>query len=160
MAKVGFEMYCQMLEDAVNKLKGKQKVEEPLEVTLEFPLSSYIPDNIMSDTLKVSFYRKISNCKALKDVDTIQEELEDRFGNLTLPIRNLLEIARIKVLAQQVKLKWIKTKSVGYLSSKYGFDIHMKFYNSSDITGKELLYLKTKHKKCAVFYCQWPVAYY
>ncbi|WP_350343738.1 transcription-repair coupling factor [Proteinivorax tanatarense] len=149
MVKVGFDLYCQMLEDAVNRLKGKPVKEKPLEVTLEFPVPSYIPDELMSEAIKVSFYRRISQCQTFSCVEFIEDELKDRFGNLTEPVENLLHIAKIKVLAQKLKIKKIKCKSLGYISgSGKEFNVIVSFYESKvDIDGKRLLSLKQKNRK-------------
>ncbi|WP_353893354.1 transcription-repair coupling factor [Proteinivorax hydrogeniformans] len=149
MVKVGFDLYCQMLEDAVDKLKGKPVKERPLEVSLEFPLPSYIPDKLMNDSLKVSFYRRISQCQTFTCVEVIEDELMDRFGRLTEPVENLLHIARLKVLAQKLKIKRIKCKSLGYINTAGNeYSIEIKFYEDKvDIDGRSLLELKQKNRK-------------
>lgn len=102
IAAVGFEMYLQLLEEAVALAKG-QKVErrEERPVIVELPLDAYLPpEYVMDEIERVDLYRRASGASSLTEVEDLAEELSDRFGPLPEPARNLLGLSRIKLLAR------------------------------------------------------------
>lgn len=141
IASIGFDLYCQLLEEAIAELKGAKKEEEPLDIYLELPLDAYIPEKAMSRSLKMSFYRKISLVRDIERLGEIEEELIDRFGNLSSEIVNLLDITRLKVMGQKLKIKSIVAKPISYLqrnkSDKYSVEV--KFHVNTRINGKDIL---------------------
>ena len=100
IAAVGFELYCKLLEDAISQLKGEEKAVPPNPV-LDLQIDAYIDDTYVSDPAqKVGLYQKIIALDSLEACDDLEEEFQDRFGDLPDAARNLLQIARIKVLAR------------------------------------------------------------
>ncbi|SFR04433.1 transcription-repair coupling factor [Desulfoscipio geothermicus] len=105
IAAVGFDLYCRLLEEAVQEARG-QRVEQPVETVVELPVEAYIPDNYISDTSqKVELYRRIASLRKESEIAELEEELVDRFGDLPRPVRNLLWVSRIKVMAGRLKIK-------------------------------------------------------
>lgn len=99
IASIGFELYCKLLEEAVRAVKG-EVVEQPPEPVIDLNVDAYVPDAYIEDVQrKVEIYKKVAAVRSAEDGMQLQEELEDRFGPLPAPVRNLLAIARIKVLA-------------------------------------------------------------
>jgi transcription-repair coupling factor (superfamily II helicase) len=97
MISVGFDLYCQMIAEAVKELQG-QVEEEILLPGVSLPLSAFVPhDYIPTEGLRIAFYRKIAACRELPDVDKVQEELEDRFGDPPRPVWNLLALMRLRM---------------------------------------------------------------
>jgi transcription-repair coupling factor (superfamily II helicase) len=97
MISVGFDLYCQMIAEAVKELQG-QVEEEILLPGVSLPLSAFVPhDYIPTEGLRIAFYRKIAACRELQDVDKVQEELEDRFGDPPKPVWNLLALMRLRM---------------------------------------------------------------
>jgi len=138
VASVGFDMYCKMLEDAVRELKGKKPVDT-FEVEIDLQVSSYIPEQYIGDsTLKLEFYQKIQRVKNLNQIMDIEEELEDRFGDLPLETRNLLYLAKLKVLAVSCNIKAVKQKNN---------IIQLNFANDPGLTGQELMELAQKFRR-------------
>ncbi|SHK07806.1 transcription-repair coupling factor (superfamily II helicase) [Anaerobranca californiensis DSM 14826] len=141
IASIGFDLYCQLLEEAIAELKGEKKEEPLLDITLELPVDGFIPEKMMSKSLKMAFYRKISTANNLERLHEIEEELIDRFGELPIETTNLIDIARIKLMGQKLQVKSITAKSLGYLQ-KIGtkeYSVEIKFYPNTKITGKDLL---------------------
>ncbi|MBE3577878.1 MAG: transcription-repair coupling factor [Limnochordales bacterium] len=101
IAAVGFEMYNRMLEEAIRERRGEVKVELP-EPVIDLTVDAYFSDEYVPDSrLKVDLYRRIVGLTDEDEVTSLQAELEDRFGPLPEAARNLLLVARLKVLARQ-----------------------------------------------------------
>ncbi len=105
MAAVGFELYCQILAEEVERLQpggftAPEQTPKQASPSLELPVSAYIPDKyIASPATRIAFYRKLADVAALQDLDGIAAELKDRFGPLPTPLKELLYVARIRLLA-------------------------------------------------------------
>jgi transcription-repair coupling factor (superfamily II helicase) len=103
IAAVGFEMYLQLLEEAVALAKGETPAprnERP--VIVELQLDAYLPPAYVMDEIeRVDLYRRASGTSSLVEVDDLAEELADRFGELPEPARNLLGLSRVKILARE-----------------------------------------------------------
>ncbi|NLJ80744.1 MAG: transcription-repair coupling factor [Firmicutes bacterium] len=110
IASVGFELYCKLLEESIQELKGETKLKTP-EPVLELEVDAYIPAGYVADPpQKVELYRKIISLDSLDACDQLEAEIQDRFGRLPLPVRNLLQVARIKVLARFLGIATIIVK--------------------------------------------------
>lgn len=108
IATVGFELYCQLLEQAILKLKGKPKVKRK-ESKVELNVSAYIPTSyVTNQQLKIEFYQRILACEEEEDVLAVEEEIRDRFGTIPLPVANLLAVARLRVAAHKMNVVAIK----------------------------------------------------
>jgi transcription-repair coupling factor (superfamily II helicase) len=104
IAAVGFEMYLQLLEEAVTLARGEtpeRREERP--VIVELQLDAYLPpEYVMDEIERVDLYRRASGTTSLVEVDDLAEELVDRFGELPEPARNLLGLSRVKIRAREV----------------------------------------------------------
>jgi transcription-repair coupling factor (superfamily II helicase) len=96
IAAVGFEMYLQLLEEAVAQARGEATGrEEPRPVIVELSLDAYLPpEYVMDEIERVDLYRRASGTQSLAEVDDLAEELTDRFGRLPEPALNLLGLSR------------------------------------------------------------------
>jgi transcription-repair coupling factor (superfamily II helicase) len=102
VAALGFELYMQMLDEAVATLEGEGAgADEDWEpVRLDVNVDAYVPaDYIPYEQAKVDVHRRIAGAREVADLVELREELEDRFGELPDPLRNLivLQQARIKL---------------------------------------------------------------
>jgi len=96
VASVGYDLYMQMVTEAIAQLNG-EPVEESAEITLELPLPAHLPaDYVERDDLRLDAYRRLASVQTQADVDDIQSEWEDRFGPVPEPATNLLAIARLR----------------------------------------------------------------
>ncbi|CAN5606397.1 hypothetical protein BH24ACT18_BH24ACT18_21670 [soil metagenome] len=102
IAAVGFEMYLQLLEEAVAQARGEApELEEQRPVIVELSLDAYLPpEYVMDEIERVDLYRRASGTSSLAEVDDLAEELTDRFGRLPDPALNLLGLSRTKLLAR------------------------------------------------------------
>ena len=102
MDSVGYEMYCKLLNEAVRELKG-EVVESDFETFVELKLNAYIPYGYISnEEQKLDMYKKIANISSLNEYYDVQEEFEDRFGNIPRAVNNLLDVAVIKFKAHNL----------------------------------------------------------
>ena len=102
IATVGYDMYCKLLEEAVQKLKGEE-IEETVETRINLPVEAYLPDAYVPDSRqKVALYKKIAALKTEVDRNELEEEMTDRYGKIPEPVQMLLEIADLKQLSQRL----------------------------------------------------------
>ena len=118
MSQVGFSLYMEMLDHAVDALKeGKQLslnqvTAKQTEIDLRLP--ALIPDDYIFDvSLRLSLYKRIASCKNNKQLDDIQVELIDRFGLLPQATKNLIHIAKIRLKAQTIGISRIEASDIG-----------------------------------------------
>src|SRR5205823_2853933 len=80
IAAVGFDLYCQMVTEAVGELKG-EPVTAPLEITIDVPVDANLPrDYVTRDDVRMEAYRRLADVTDPADVDDIRAEWEDRYG--------------------------------------------------------------------------------
>jgi transcription-repair coupling factor (superfamily II helicase) len=96
VAAVGFDLYCQMVTEAVGALKG-QPVPEPVELTVDVPVDANLPhDYVARDDVRMEAYRRLAAVTTPGDVDDIRAEWEDRYGPPPPPAAALLDVARLR----------------------------------------------------------------
>ena len=137
IASVGFELYCRLLEEAIREAKGDEKMTLP-DPILDLQVDAYIDDSYVQDpTQKVELYQKIIALDSLEACNDLEEEIQDRFGDLPDAARNLLQIARIKVLARFVGLGSIMVR---------GNKFQLKFLEGLAIGADQYAALYQKHR--------------
>lgn len=113
MDAVGYELYCKMLEKAVNSGKGI-KVQEKTETNIDISVDAFIPSKYISDEVqKISSYKKIASISGEQDKEDMQDELIDRYGEPPKSVVNLIEIAYIKALAGIIGITSIEEQNNG-----------------------------------------------
>lgn len=110
MQAVGYNLYCKMLSEAVNQMKGESKgVIEDFETIADFQIDAFIPDSyIRNEALKLDIYRRIATVENEAEREDMLEELIDRFGDPPRSVLNLLEITSIRGQAHQLYIKEIQ----------------------------------------------------
>ncbi|HET6349766.1 MAG TPA: transcription-repair coupling factor [Candidatus Krumholzibacteria bacterium] len=100
VAAVGFELYTRMLKETVDQLRGAPQNEVP-PCRVEAPYSCFIPDRYVPDAdERMLIYKRIAHMSEPAQVQALEDELKDRFGEIPRPARDLIELARIKLEAQ------------------------------------------------------------
>ena len=105
MLEVGFQLYNEMLSEAVASLKAGREPDllNPLNVTTDINLHApaLLPDDYCGDVhLRLSFYKKLATAKTAEQVDRLLEEIVDRFGKLPAQAQTLIDVHRLRVLSQ------------------------------------------------------------
>lgn len=118
METIGFSLYMELLENAVDALKeGREPSLEDLtsqQTEVELRMPSLLPEDFIPDVnTRLSFYKRIASAKKPGELDELKVELIDRFGLLPDAARNLLDIARLRQLAQKMGIRKIEAHDKG-----------------------------------------------
>lgn len=99
IASVGYELYCQLLDEAVRRAK-KQPVRQMIEVTIELPWPAFLPASyVEGQKAKIEVYRRLGRVRTLDRLADFQEELDERYGPLPEPVINLVKMHELRLLA-------------------------------------------------------------
>jgi transcription-repair coupling factor (superfamily II helicase) len=97
---VGFDLYCQLLDQAVRELRN-EVIEQVPEPRLYLKVDAYIPDFYIPDQAqKVALCQRLSRAGSLDMIEELRQETEDRYGQVPPPVQALLEVVAIGVLAK------------------------------------------------------------
>ncbi len=131
MLTIGYELYCKLVEDAVRELSGGQaKAKDDMEVSIELPVEAHIPGDYISEELvKLQMYKKIASIRDERDRSEVIDELLDRFGEIPKETLNLIEIARIKAMAERNGISRVRREQ-----KKLMFD----FYNMANLNPQKI----------------------
>jgi transcription-repair coupling factor (superfamily II helicase) len=101
IAAVGFDLYCQLLREAVQELQG-EKIPDVPEPRLHLRIDAYIPEDYIPDEgQKVSICQRLSRSTSLDSIEEIRRELEDRYGPLPPAAGSLLDLTIINLLSRE-----------------------------------------------------------
>ena len=104
IAAIGLDLYMQMVEQAVQRLKGHVVEEEP-ESTLQLPVSAFIPENFVVDPhQRLSLYKRLTACNQIGELALLHGEIQDRYGHPPEPVERLLEVMQLRVHAKRLRL--------------------------------------------------------
>jgi len=116
--EIGYELYTEMLEEEIRRLKG-EGLPKRIETEIRVPIPAYIPQSYIRDEgLRLAFYKKMSSMKKEQDIEEIERELKDRFGEMPPEARNLVKIIGLKIEAERL---WISYIQAGKDAVVYGF---------------------------------------
>ena len=97
ISAVGYELYCQLLENAVRSLK-QLPAQMQIDVTIDLPGRAYIPSEYVGDMrLKIDLYRRIARVATDDDLVRMRSEMNDRFGPLPAPVQRLLSLVELRI---------------------------------------------------------------
>ena len=107
IAAVGFDLYAELVAEAVSELEGTGVVSEaPAEIRIDLPVDAHLPDSYISDQeLRLEAYRRLAATATRGEVDDVAGEWEDRFGPRPAAADALLDLARLRVDAMRVGLE-------------------------------------------------------
>jgi transcription-repair coupling factor (superfamily II helicase) len=104
VALVGYDLYMQMLAEAVAEMRGRP-IEQPKELKLEVPVDANLPAGyIQRERLRLEAYRRLGGARTVEEVAAFGAELADRYGPPPPPVRNLLALAGVRAQATAVGL--------------------------------------------------------
>jgi transcription-repair coupling factor (superfamily II helicase) len=96
IAAVGYDLYVQMVTEAVAELKG-EPVREPAEIKLDLPLDANLPpDYVAKEELRLEAYRRLATVDTAQQVEDVRAEWEDRYGPVPAAADALLRVARLR----------------------------------------------------------------
>jgi len=107
VVSIGFDLYCEMLNDAIQKLKSGQSIDEALnsfeeKPIIEFKIPASIPHIwIANETERIREYKRLSEVKSILQLEALMEEWKDRFSeNIPTSVLNLFKISKLRLLAE------------------------------------------------------------
>ncbi|HZS10663.1 MAG TPA: transcription-repair coupling factor, partial [Nitrospirales bacterium] len=110
IAAVGLDLYMQMVEQAVQRLRGTVVEEEP-EPTLHISVSAFIPEDYVPDAhQRLSLYKRLTSVTQMGDLAVLHGEIVDRYGPLPDPVERLFEVMEVRVVAKASRLASVEVK--------------------------------------------------
>ncbi len=135
---VGFEMYTSMLEDAVSKLKGEERVERP-SVQMSLGIALRIDESyIAEENQRLRMYKRIAGIDGDRALDEVRAELEDRFGPLPTSVEHLLQAARLRIECEKIGVAQVDRKRD---------QLHIRFTETAAVDPGRLMKLVSKNAK-------------
>lgn len=108
MINVGFDTYCELLEEAVQELQGNKK-EEKVQSIVDINVTAFIPDDwVGSKEQKMIEYKRLANVTNETELDYIVSEWHDRFSKIPESVENLIKLIKLRLLASECKIKLIR----------------------------------------------------
>ncbi len=139
IAGVGFAMYTQLLQDAINKRRGNRSNDNKITDTpaiedkketfnpnLSFKVNAFFDDDYIPDAhIKLLFYQRLASLDSAEEIKDFEDELIDRFGQLPPSAQNLVDLALIKSYAKVLRVSSI-SDSEGYILLQFAPDSKLK----------------------------------
>lgn len=99
IATIGYELYCQILETAVRRLKHLP-AKISIHVEVDLPVAAFLPDDYVPDRRqKIDLYRRLARLERFDQIEELRNELRDRFGKLPASVKRLLSVSEVKLEA-------------------------------------------------------------
>ena len=110
VASVGYELYMDLLNQEIQRLRGDPVEENELEPEINLSVPTLIPENYVPDVrMRLAYYKKLTQIKTEKDADVLEDELKDRFGPLPEPTVNLFGMMLIRSLCKKLHITYVST---------------------------------------------------
>ncbi|MFD2209314.1 transcription-repair coupling factor [Virgibacillus halophilus] len=138
---VGYDMYSQMLKEAIDARKAGKDIEAatPFEPEISLKVDAYIPEEYIADEKqKIDMYKAIQNIASEKDATELEGELLDRFGDFPEEVSNLLAVSKLRWIAKEQKVATIVEK-------KDKIELLLTAERSSHIDGAKLFELANEY---------------
>lgn len=111
MEAIGFDLYAEMLEEAIREIKG-QEIPKVEDTQIDLSLTAFIPADYIADLdQKMSAYRSVANANTSEELQQIQADWCDRYGPIPLPAKQLIRIVELKQIAKQIGFSRIKPEN-------------------------------------------------
>jgi transcription-repair coupling factor (superfamily II helicase) len=134
---VGFDLYCKLLEQTVEELRG-EKTEEEISTSINLNLDIRIPEDYISETSqRLRMYKRISSAAASEELDALSQEMIDRFGQYPEPVENLFRYARLRQVTLELQIQAVE---------KNRDQVFFRFVDQSKVSVQKLLKLVTRNK--------------
>lgn len=142
---VGYDLYCRLLEQAIETMKGK-KVSAPskAEPKIDLNVNAYLPSLYISNQQqKIEIYRRIAALENKDELRDMAGELKDRYGRLQSPVENLLLIMRLRQLAREKNVESIEQQKNGTI---------IKFQKERTFQSDQLWQLVSRNRRTLSLY--------
>lgn len=116
IAAIGYELYCQLLENAVRQIK-KLPAKIAIDIDIDLPIAAHLPDEYITNRRqKIDLYRRMTRIDKFEQLQQIKDEMKDRFGPIPRPAQRMLQLAELKLEAAiwQIQSIFIQDKYLGF----------------------------------------------
>jgi transcription-repair coupling factor (superfamily II helicase) len=138
---VGFDLYCQLLEQTVEELRG-QKPEEEISATINLNLDIRIPASyIAEESQRLRMYKRISSARDTAELDALRQEMIDRFGPYPEAVDHLFRYAALRQETFSLQLQSIERSRN---------QIHFRFVDQSRVSAQKLLQFVSRNKRASL----------
>lgn len=121
--KVGYEMYLELLDEAVQEVKTGVRKKEIRDVEMKVDAAAFISDSYISGRDKLRVYKQISNVSSKSARDSLMNELAEVYGPVDLPLENLINVALLKNLASNYDVSRIVINRNGAGANFYDAEV-------------------------------------
>ncbi|MBD3315222.1 MAG: transcription-repair coupling factor [Chitinivibrionales bacterium] len=131
IAAVGFEMYCRLLREAVDEIKGNVPAAEHADVKVDIAVEAFIPPEYIPDgSVKVTAYQELATVNTVEELNEFEKSLADRFGPLPEQMIMLVQLVAIRLSAAQL--------GVARISVGADRTVHLSFEGSTEKVGEKV----------------------
>ncbi|MEG4505986.1 transcription-repair coupling factor [Microcoleus sp. F6_B4] len=111
MEAIGFDLYAEMLEEAIREIKG-QEIPKVEDAQIDLTLTAFIPADYIADLdQKMSAYRSVASANTPEELQQIQADWCDRYGPIPLPAQQLIRVVELKQIAKKIGFSRIKPEN-------------------------------------------------
>lgn len=109
MVAVGFDMYCQMLEESIHELQTGEVTEEKEQAIIDINVTALIPDKWVGDRdVKLMEYKRLGSVSSELQIEIIEAEWKDRFGDIPAETQMLMNLIRLRILATELGIPQVR----------------------------------------------------
>ncbi|MCC5875958.1 MAG: transcription-repair coupling factor [Candidatus Sumerlaeia bacterium] len=109
ITEIGFELFCELLEEKVAERKDGASLNRPFDVDIRWDSASYIPPNYMPmEAQRVTFYKRIASAREQEEIDEIHDELRDRYGELPQSAKTFIDTNRLRLACQPHRIAGVR----------------------------------------------------
>ena len=135
MISVGFDVYCDLLEDAIKTLQG-EKVQRKEPPVVDINITAYIPDDYVGNKQqKMIEYKRLADVASLHELDALKAEWEDRFGKLPETVEPLFRVIKLRLLASEIGIKAVR-ETMGNIKINTDYSYNEWFLISNNLDRK------------------------
>ncbi len=140
MVAIGYELYCRLLEQAIEIMQGKTEAREKTAAPrLDLQVNAYLPSSyVPNQQQKIELYRRIATLESKEELQEMAGELRDRFGRLQAPVENLLLVMHLRQLARAKEVEAIEQQKDLTL---------IRFHEQKKFAGEELWKLVNSNRR-------------
>ena len=104
VAQVGYEMYLDLLEQAIQEMKGEEPPSR-IDPEIHLKLEAYIPEDYVPDTQqRMNLYKRLSKASEATEVDAVEEEILDLYGKAPVEVSHLIQVMRVRLAMKQIRI--------------------------------------------------------
>ena len=141
VAAVGFELYTQMLDEAIRELRGERRRAE-VEPEIQLGISAFVPEDYVSDvSQRLTLYKRMARAASREELDELRGELEDRFGPVPARVGALLEVMDLRRHLKQAMVVRLRRQATRLV---------LRFHEASEIDPERLVALARERRELRI----------